>query len=86
MANNVALVRRLADGGALCPVPIAERSGCFCTRGAMQGYDAFLFIVMLVKKPDKPGQAVTPRWEPTAPAVAARPATTYRHPITRLSR
>jgi hypothetical protein len=39
MASNVALVSRLADGGALCPVPIVERSGCFCTRGAMQNYD-----------------------------------------------
>jgi hypothetical protein len=49
MANNVQLVRRLADGGA-----------CFCTRDAMQGYDVVLFILAMAKTPDKPGQAVTP--------------------------
>jgi hypothetical protein len=34
----VALVRRLADGGAR-----------FCTRGVMQSYDIVLFIVALAK-------------------------------------
>ncbi len=42
MAHNVRryvqLVRQLADGGA-----------CFCTRGAMQGYDVDLFILALAK-------------------------------------
>jgi len=49
----VALVRRLADGGA-----------CFCTRGAMQDYDVVLFILALAKTPDKSGQAVTPGGSP----------------------
>jgi len=45
----VALVRQLADGGALCPAPNSVRSGCFCTRGAVQGYDVVLFVVALGK-------------------------------------
>jgi len=52
----VALVRRLADGGA-----------CFCTRGAMQDYDVVLFIVALAKTVTpgggprrEPGQAAPP--------------------------
>jgi hypothetical protein len=57
------LVRRLADGGAPCPVPIVERSGCFCTSGALQNYDVVLVILALAKTPDKSGQAVTSRME-----------------------
>jgi len=37
------------DGGALCPVPNEVRSGCFCTRGAMQGYDGYFLILALAK-------------------------------------
>jgi hypothetical protein len=58
MAYNVRryvqLVRRLADGGA-----------CFCTRGAMYGYDVILFIVALAKTVT-PGEG--PRREPGRPA------------------
>ena len=52
----VQLVRQLADGGA-----------CFCTRGAMQGYDVVLFILALAKTVTpgggprrEPGQAAPP--------------------------
>jgi len=45
----VALVRQLADGGALCPAPNSVRSGCFCTRGAMQVCDVVLFVLALAK-------------------------------------
>jgi hypothetical protein len=48
MANNVALVRRLADGGA-----------CFCTRDAMQGYDVVLFIIALAKTVTPGGSPLT---------------------------
>jgi hypothetical protein len=70
MANNVQLVRRLADGGMPCPVPIVKRSGCFCTRGAMQDYDFVLYILALAKTRDKSGQAVTPGG--SAPDVSVR--------------
>ncbi len=60
MANvrwYVQLVRQLADGGA-----------CFCTRGAMQGYDVVLFILALAK-------TVTPGGGPlTVPSGAGRTA------------
>ena len=51
--------------GALRPAPILERSGCFCTRGAMQGYDVVLFILALAK-------TVTPGGSPPAGAGAGR--------------
>jgi hypothetical protein len=53
----VALVRQLADGGA-----------CFCTRGAMQGYDVVLFILALAKTMTPRG---SPRREPGRPAPPA---------------
>jgi len=56
----VALVRQLADGGA-----------CFCTRGAMQGYDVVLFILALAKTVTPGGR---PRREPgRAVALATKP-------------
>jgi hypothetical protein len=58
MSNNLALPPSRC--GAPCPVPISERSGCFCNSGAMQDYDVVLFNVALAKNPIKPGQAVTP--------------------------
>ncbi len=45
----VTLVRKLADGGPPYPVPRVARSGCFSTRGAMQGYDVVLFILAMAK-------------------------------------
>ncbi|MCM1564498.1 MAG: hypothetical protein NC238_00820, partial [Dehalobacter sp.] len=48
------MVRQLADGGA-----------CFCTRGAMQGYDVVLFILALAKTVTPGGR---PRREPGRPA------------------
>jgi len=55
-------------GGAPCPVPNAERSGCFCTRGAMQGYDVVLFILALAKTVTPGGG---PRREPGQPVPPA---------------
>jgi hypothetical protein len=74
----VQLVRQLADGGTPRPVPNAERSGCYCTRGAMQGYDVVLFIVVLEKTPDMSGQAVTPGG--SAP-IGSGPLSKTIHPI-----
>jgi hypothetical protein len=72
----VALVRQLADGGAPCPAQNVERSGCFCTRGAMQGYDGYYFILALAKTPDELGQAVTPGGGPWREPGQAAPPTT----------
>jgi len=58
---HVQLVRQLADGGApvltetsgQCPVTIrqmVERSGCFCTRGAVLGSD----VICLLPRWQKP--------------------------------
>jgi len=33
---------------------VGRRSGCFCTRGAMQGYNVVLFILAMAKTPDDP--------------------------------
>jgi len=48
-------------------LPQHRCGACFCTRGAMQGYDVVLFIVALAKTVTleggprrKPGQAVAP--------------------------
>jgi len=59
MANNMALVP--SRGGALGSVPNAERSGCFCTRDALQDYDCYLFILALAKTVTPGG---SPRREP----------------------
>ncbi len=61
----VALVRQLADGGARCPVSNAGRSGCFCTLGAVQGYDGYYFVLALAKTVTPGGN---PRREPGRPA------------------
>ena len=51
IAANVRRYVALAQsrGGAPCPVPNAERSGCFCTRGAMQDYNGYYLILALAK-------------------------------------
>ena len=73
MAHNVRryvqLVRQLADGGA-----------CFCTRGAMQGYDSYYLILALAK-------TVTPRGGPRRePGRAVAPTTKPSSLVTQLSR
>ncbi|PKH44489.1 hypothetical protein KKB3_01736, partial [Dehalococcoides mccartyi] len=35
--------------GGMCKLPQCRGGACFCTRGAMQGYDVVLFIVALAK-------------------------------------
>ena len=52
-------------------VQLAQSRGgaCFCTRGAMQGYDVVLFILALAKTVTPPGG---PRREP---GQAAQPTT-----------
>ena len=51
MPHNVRRYVQLAQsrGGALRPAPNLERSGCFCTRGAVQGYDGYYLILALAK-------------------------------------
>ncbi len=54
-------------------VQLAQSRGgaCFCTRGAMQGYDVVLFILALAKTVTPPG---SPRREPgQAVAPATKP-------------
>lgn len=48
-------------------VQLAQSRGgaCFCTRGAMQGYDVDLFVLALAKTVTPPG---SPRREPGRPA------------------
>jgi len=48
-------------------VQLAQSRGgaCFCTRGAMQGYDVDLIIIALAKTVTPPG---SPRREPGRPA------------------
>jgi len=49
---------------------------CFCTRGAMQGYDVVLFILALAKTVTPPG---SPRRQPGQ----AAPPTTLRSSLAR---
>jgi len=67
MANNMALVP--SRGGALGSVPNAERSGCFCTRDALQDYGVVLSILALAK-------TVTPEGSPRQEPGQAAPPTT----------
>ncbi len=62
------LVNTLQDDSIIGPnvrryVQLAQSRGgaCFCTRGAMQGYDVVLFILALAKTVTPPGG---PRREP----------------------
>jgi hypothetical protein len=59
-------------------VLLAQNRGgaCFCTRGAMQGYDVVLFILALAKTVTPPGG---PRQEPGR----AAPLTTKRSSLAR---
>ena len=63
-------------------VQLAQSRGgaCFCTRGAMQGYDVVLFILALAK-------TVTPGGSPRRqPGRAVAPATKPSSLVTQLSR
>jgi hypothetical protein len=59
-------------------VKLAKSRGgaCFCTRGAMQGYDVVLFILALAK-------TVTPRGGPRREPGQAAPPTTSRSSLAR---
>jgi len=59
-------------------VALAQSRGgaCFCTRGAMQGYDVVLFIVALAK-------TVTPEGSPRREPGQAAPPTTYQSSLAR---
>jgi len=39
----------LLTAGGMCKLPQCRGGACFCTRGAMQGYEVVLFIVALAK-------------------------------------
>ena len=41
--------------GGMCMLPQHRGGACFCTRGAMQGYDVVLFILALAKTVTPPG-------------------------------
>ena len=51
-------------------VALAQSRGgaCFCTRGAMQGYDVDLFIIALAKTVTPPGGPRREPWRAVAPA------------------
>ncbi len=60
----------------MCMLPQHRGGACFCTRGAMQGYDVVLFILALAKTVTPPGG---PRREPGQ----AAPLTTKRSSLAR---
>ena len=71
-------------------LPQSRGGACFCTRGAMQGYDVVLFIVALAKTVTpgggprrEPGQAVAPTAEPpfSYPIVAPRGGNDIYRPV-----
>ena len=51
--------------GGMCMLAQSRGGACFCTRGAMQGYDVVLFILALAKTVTPGG---SPRREPGRPA------------------
>ena len=57
--------------GGMCMLPQHRGGACFCTRGAMQGYDVVLFILAVAKTVTpaggprrEPGRAVAPATKP----------------------
>ena len=57
--------------GGMCMLPQHRGGACFCTRGAVQGYDVVLFILALAKTVTpgggprrEPGRAVAPATKP----------------------
>ncbi len=61
-------------------LPQSRGGACFCTRGAMQGYDGYYFILALAK-------TVTPGGSPRRqPGRAVAPATKRSSLVTQLSR
>jgi hypothetical protein len=61
------ILKLLLTFGGMCMLPQHRGGACFCTRGAMQGYDVGLFIVALAKTVTpaggprrEPGRAVAP--------------------------
>jgi len=72
----VVLVRQLADGGALRPVPKRNEVGVFLHSWCDAGLSGYFFIVALAKTPDKSGQAVTPGGSPRREPGQAAPLTT----------
>ena len=67
-----AVTQHCAQRSAVCGVGVPmHRDGgaCFCTRGAMQGYDGYYFILALAK-------TVTPGGSPRREPGQAAPPTT----------
>jgi hypothetical protein len=62
--------------GGMCMLPQHRGGACFCTRGAMQGYDVDLVIVALAK-------TVTPAGGPRREPGRAAPPTTKRSSLAR---
>jgi len=60
----------------MCRLPQLRGGACFCTRGAVQGYDVVLFILALAK-------TVTPAGGPRREPGRAVPLTTKRSSLAR---
>jgi len=70
LCNHIVIKLSLTFGG-MCMLPQHRGGACFCTRGAMQGYDVVLFIIALAKTVTpaggprrEPGRAVAPATKP----------------------
>jgi hypothetical protein len=62
--------------GGMCMLAQNRGGACFCTRGAMQGYDGYYLIVALAK-------TVTPGGSPRRQPGRAAPLTTKRSSLAR---
>ena len=62
--------------GGMCRLPQCRGGACFCTRGAMQGYDVVLFVLALAK-------TVTPGGSPRREPGRAVPPTTQMSSLAR---
>jgi len=60
----------------MCMLAQSRGGACFCTRGAMQGYDVVLFILALAK-------TVTPGGSPRRQPGRAAPPTTKPYSLAR---
>ena len=65
------MLKLLLTFGGMCMLPQHRGGACFCTRGAMQGYDVVLFILAMAKTVTpaggprrEPGRAVAPATKP----------------------
>jgi len=67
----VVVYKLLLTFGGMCRLPQSRGGACFCTRGAMQLYDVYYFILALAKTVTpaggprrEPGRAVAPATKP----------------------